>query len=121
MVAAAFGPLPQKWCEVPGVAGHEDTRLLGRKLENLWVVQRSQCGVGCQAHDIVASLLECSADALWRQVGVEEQTHPLRIRDVDEREQAGEVGGWTAVVGDCLVDFVRIDISVGDRETHLRW
>lgn len=76
VVAVGLGPLPQQRREVPGVAGHQDAGLLGGQREHLRVIQCAERGVRCQAEHVVASFRERAADALGRQVRVEEHAQP---------------------------------------------
>ena len=86
MVAVRLGPRSKERREVTGVACHQDASLLGGELEHLRVIERSERRVGCQAEHVVAALGERSADALGREVRVQEETQPSGFHDLDEGE-----------------------------------
>jgi len=120
VVAISLGPLPQQRSKVPSVAGDEDAGLLGGQLEHLRVIQRTQRGVGGEAQHVVAALLEGTADAFGRQVGVEDETQSSGFHDVDEREQHPQFVHRPAVVGYEVVDLIGIGVAVGDGEPRRR-
>ena len=87
VMAVRLGPLSKQRREVAGVACHEDPSLLGGELEDLRVIQRAERRVGREAEHVVAALGEWSADALGRQVRIEQEAQPSGFHNLDEREQ----------------------------------
>lgn len=79
------------------------------------VVQRTQRGVGGKAQHVVATRGERAADALWRQVGVEEETQRSGFHDLDEREQRPQLVERPPVLGDGLRHLLRVGLPVGER------
>lgn len=79
VVAVGFSPFSEQRREVSGVARHEDALFSGGKFEHLGIVQGTEDGVRCQVQHVVVASLEGGADALGRQVGIEEQAHPQAL------------------------------------------
>lgn len=58
VVTVLLAPRPQQGSEVTGIAGDEDTVLLGRELQHLRIVECAECRVGREAENVVAIFLE---------------------------------------------------------------